>query len=86
MLLKVANDDALSYRNSNAWLIYHPNEGLIFKDLENVWQELKVVYHSDFKNLVYGALPNEADVLETLKRIKEKLSAIEWTIEIDIKE
>lgn len=85
MLLKVANDDVLSYRNSNAWLIYHPNEGLIFKDLENVWQELKVVYHGDFKNLVYGPLPNQADVFKTLKRIKEKLSAIEWTIEIDIK-
>ncbi len=85
MLLKVANDDVSSYRNSNAWLIYHPGEAFIFKDLDNVWQELKVVYQGDYKNLVYGALPNEADVLETLKRIKSRLSTIKWTIEIESK-
>jgi len=83
MLLKVANDDVASYKNSNEWLINHPNEALLFKDLENVWEALKVVYNGDFKNLVYGGtLPNEADVLATLKRIKERLSTIKWTIEI----
>jgi hypothetical protein len=30
MLLKVANDDVTSFRNNNKWLIYHPNEALIF--------------------------------------------------------
>lgn len=83
MLLKVANDDVASYKNSNEWLIHHPNEALLFKDLENVWAVLKIVYNGDFKNLVYGGtLPNEADVLATLKRIKERLATIKWTIEI----
>jgi Nucleotidyl transferase AbiEii toxin, Type IV TA system len=83
MLLKVANDDVASYKNSNEWLIHHPNEALLFKDLENVWAVLKVVYNGEFKNLVYGGtLPNEADVLATLKRIKERLATIKWTIEI----
>jgi hypothetical protein len=81
MLLKVANDDVASYKNSNEWLIHHPNEALLFKDLENVWAALKVVYNGDFKNLVYGGtLPNEADVLATLKRIKERMANIEWLI------
>lgn len=44
MLLKVANDDVASYKNSNEWLIYHPNEAIIFKNLEKVWEELKIVY------------------------------------------
>lgn len=83
MLLKVANDDVASYKNSNEWLIHHPNEALLFKDSENVWAVLKIVYNGDFKNLVYGGtLPNEADVLATLKRIKERLATIKWTIEI----
>lgn len=87
MLLKVANDDVASYKNSNEWLIHHPNEALLFKDVENVWAVLKVVYNGDFKNLVYGGtLPNEADVLATLKRIKERLATIKWTIEIANKE
>jgi hypothetical protein len=83
MLLKVANDDIVSFRNNNIWLNHHPKEALIFKDLENVWSELKPIYNSDFKNLVYGALPNNEAVLETLKMIKERLNAISWTIKID---
>jgi hypothetical protein len=86
MLIKVANDDVASFRNNNKWLNYHPNEALIFKDLENVWSELKIIYNGDFKNLVYGALPKEEAVLETLKMIQERLKAISWTIKIEPKE
>ena len=83
MLLKVANDDIVSFRNNNSWLNHHPKEALIFKDLENVWSSLKPIYDGDFRNLVYGALPNSEVVLETLKMIKERLNAISWTIKID---
>ena len=83
MLLKVANDDIVSFRNNNIWLNHHPKEALIFKDLENMWSELKTIYNDDFKNLVYGALPNNEAVLETLKMIQERLNAISWTIKID---
>jgi hypothetical protein len=80
MLLKVANDDVISFRNNNQWLVHHPNEALIFKDLENVWNELKATYNGDFKNLVYGELPKEEAILETLKIIQERLKAISWKI------
>lgn len=86
MLLKVANDDVASFKNNNQWLVYHPNEALIFKDLENVWYELKTIYNGDFKNLVYGELPKEEAILETLKMIQERLKAIFWTIKIEPKE
>lgn len=86
MLLKVANDDVASFRNNNKWLNYHPNEALIFKDLENIWSELKTIYNGDFKNLVYGALPKEEAVLKTLKMIQERLKTISWTIKIEPKE
>jgi len=86
MLLKVASDDVASFRNNNKWLNYHPNEALIFKDLENVWNELKTIYNGDFKNLVYGELPKEEAILETLKMIQERLKAISWTIKIEPKE
>lgn len=86
MLLKVANDDVASFRNNNNWLNYHPKEALIFKDLENVWSEMKTIYNGDFKNLVYGELPKEEAVLETLKIIQERLKTISWTIKIEPKE
>jgi len=75
MLLKVANDDVLSYRNNNGWLIYHPNKAIIFADLENVWSELKAVYNGDFRSLVFGDLPKDDDVLSTLQMIKKRLNA-----------
>lgn len=82
MLLKVANDDVISYKNNNKWLIHHPNKALIFKDLENVWSELKIIYSGDFKNLVYGELPKEEAVLGTLKMIQERLKNISWPMKI----
>ena len=83
MLLKVANDDIASFRNNNKWLNYHPNEAIIFKDLENVWNELKTIYNGDFKNLVYGELPKEEAILKTLKMIQERLKAVSWTIKTE---
>lgn len=85
MLLKVANDDVASFRNNNKWLVYHPSDALMFKDLENVWNELKTTYNGSFKNLVYGTLPDDTGILDTLRRIKERLAGIKWTIEIEKK-
>jgi hypothetical protein len=83
MLLKVANDDLASYKNNNEWLINHPNEALIFNDLENLWSELKTIYNGEFNNLVYGELPKDEAVLETLKMIQGRLKTIAWSIKID---
>ena len=85
MLLKVANDDVASFRNNNKWLNHHPSKALIFKDLENVWNELKTIYSGDFKNLVYGDLPAEIAVLETLKMIRERLKSISWSLKTETK-
>jgi hypothetical protein len=85
MLLKVANDDVVSFRNNNKWLIHHPNEALIFKNLESVWSEIKSTYAADFKSLVYGELPKEKGIADTLKMIRERLKAISWTIKIELK-
>ncbi len=82
MLIKVANDDIASFRNNNQWLIHHPNEALLFKDLDQVWNELRLAYYGDFKNMVYGNLPSDEEVLSTLKKIKARLTSINWTIKL----
>jgi hypothetical protein len=61
-----------------------PTVALIFQDLEVVWRELVVVYNGDFRNLVYGVLPNPNEILATLTEIKKRLQTIKWTIKIDI--
>lgn len=86
MLLKVARDDVASFRNNNQWLNHHPSQALMFKELDKVWNELKAIYKGDFKNLVYGNLPEETRVLETLKMIQERLKMISWTIKVELKQ
>jgi hypothetical protein len=81
MMLKVANDDAVSFRNNNQWLVHHPSKAMIFSDLENVWDELKPVYNSDFARLVYGVLPKDEEILQSLDLIRGRLKPIAWTIE-----
>ncbi len=83
MLLKVANDDVTSFRNNNQWLVYHPNNALIFRDLEGVWAELKTIYSGDFKKLVYGDFPQETAIMETLKMIQKRIKKISWSIKIE---
>ena len=82
MLLKVANDDVASYKNSNQWLIHHPNKAIIFRELESLWKQLAPTYNGAFRNLVFGNFPSETDVFKTLNSIKNRLSKIEWTIKI----
>jgi predicted nucleotidyltransferase component of viral defense system len=83
MLLKVANDDIVSYKNNNNWLQNHPNEAEIFKNIDNVWSVLRTTYNNEFRQLVFGNLPSDALVLDTLKAIKQRLSEIKWTVKID---
>jgi hypothetical protein len=85
MLLKVANDDVISFRNNNQWLVYHPKEAIIFAKLKEIWEELEPVYNGDFKNMVYGELPNSDSVLDTMEMIKKRLNKVEWTIKFDAK-
>ncbi|MBX2966206.1 MAG: nucleotidyl transferase AbiEii/AbiGii toxin family protein [Cyclobacteriaceae bacterium] len=83
MLLKVANDDVASFKNNNDWLIHHPSEALMFRELETVWNNLQAAYNGDFRKLVFANFPNDTDILTTFQRIKQRLSSIEWTIKIE---
>ena len=85
MLLKVAQDDVVSFKNNNEWLKNHPVNSLIFENPEKVWSDLKIVYESDFKNLVYGSFPNETELLNTLILIKKRIASIDWNIKLEKK-
>ena len=82
LLNKVAQDDVDSYRNDNLWLQHHPNDSWLFSDLEQSWNALKTYYTTDFGTLVIGELPPEAEILETLTKIKKRMELISWTIKL----
>ncbi len=80
LLVRVANDDMLSFKSGNEWLQNHPTEAIIFKESNNVWDKLRNTYFSTFNKLVYGELPNDTDILKTLKIINERMEKINWEI------
>lgn len=82
MIIKVANDDVISYKNDNAWLAYHPSKALIFSDSNMLRTELKKAYLDEFQNLVYGDLPEEKELFLTLNNLKERLFTIKWDVEV----
>lgn len=80
MLVRVAAEDKISFRNNNEWLKYHPNNSLMFFDVDRTWESLKAVYNGTFRSLVFGgSVPEESDVLDTLKRIRTRMESIPWT-------
>jgi len=81
LLIKVANDDFLSFKSGNEWLQNHPVKAMIFKESDSIWNKLKTTYFSTFSKLVYGELPNEKEILKTLKIIKERMERINWKIQ-----
>ncbi len=83
ILLKVAQDDVISFKNNNKWLENHPLKALFFDKLDEIWPELKTIYNTDFKGLVYGDLPPESEVVATMLLIKERISRIKWEIIIE---
>jgi predicted nucleotidyltransferase component of viral defense system len=82
MLLTVAQDDVESFKTDNSWLEHHPKEALIFSNLQPVWNELKETYNGSFKNLVFGELPSDNDVFNSLELVKKRLESIAWSVNL----
>ncbi|HQW95610.1 MAG TPA: nucleotidyl transferase AbiEii/AbiGii toxin family protein [Saprospiraceae bacterium] len=86
MLLKVGQDDVASYKSNNHWIKNHPNEALIFKNLEKTWGQVRPAYDAQFKAMVFGSeFPTADQILQTLKRIQLRLSLVEWTVTVEEK-
>jgi hypothetical protein len=82
LLIKVANDDVLSFKNNNSWLNHHPSNAIIFSKADETWDKIKSNYRTKFKDLVIGELPIETDLVATIKLIRDRLNKVKWEIEI----
>lgn len=80
MMIKVGEDDFIGYKNNNEWLKNHPGSAPIFDRPEKVWQEIAAAYQGAFKQMVYGELPSESDLLETLEKIGKRIGPIDWQV------
>ncbi len=80
LLLIVANEDRRSFKNNNKWLKKHPTQALVFTERNDVWNKLKNTYFSTFNKLVYGKLPSDNEILQTLNNLYNRMENIEWKI------
>lgn len=80
MILRVANDDLISFKNNNEWLANHPATAIIFSETTGTWNKIKDVYENNFSELVFGELPVETEIPKRLMIISERLQAIKWDI------
>jgi len=78
LLLKVRNDDIISFKNNNDWLKNHPSTAIIFSNPADIWHRIKTPYRTTFKELVIGELPDEEELIATLKQIQNRLVEINW--------
>ena len=82
MLNKVGQDDVASYKNDNEWLKFHPKDSRFFAKLDEIWEQLEPTYKTDFRNLVYGELPDSGKVKLSLERLKYRIEQIVWSVEV----
>lgn len=80
MLNQVGRDDDKAIPNDKEWLKSHPKDALFFADLESVWGKIKSTYNGTFKELLTGELPDDEEMLKSLKGIKKRVSEINWQI------
>jgi predicted nucleotidyltransferase component of viral defense system len=80
MIVKVGEDDFIGYKNNNEWLKNHPGSAIIFDSPEKVWPHIMNAYQGSFKQMVYGELPPESDLLDTLSKISARIKPIGWHI------
>ncbi len=83
MLIRVGNDDAISFKNNNKWLKIHPAKALLFSKSVEVWSKLKRTYLTKFKGLVYGNLPDEKNMLKTIEKVSKQLENVNWKLKFE---
>jgi predicted nucleotidyltransferase component of viral defense system len=80
LLITVGKDDVVSFKNNNEWLQNHPAVAIAFSKPEDTWDKIKNTYRTIFKELVIGNMPEEADLVKTLKQAHSRLQKVKWSI------
>ncbi len=80
MLIKTGQDDIVSYKNNNEWLLKHPADAICFSKIEETWKDLRSVYYGNFQDIVIGVLPHESDIIESITIIYKRLKNISWDL------
>jgi predicted nucleotidyltransferase component of viral defense system len=81
MMMRVAKDDIVSFKNNNKWVYEHPSLSLIFKQPQETWDKINTNYQGVFNDLVFGELPSQEAMVETIIKVADRLKKIEWKLD-----
>jgi Nucleotidyl transferase AbiEii toxin, Type IV TA system len=81
LITRVGKDDIVSFKNNNSWLKNHPATAIVFSRPDDTWDRIKNTYRTTFKELVLGAIPAEASLINTLKQIHSRLEKVHWVLD-----
>jgi len=82
-MIHAGTEDLIKKHNMaafNEWLKNHPGSAIIFDSPEKVWSHIMKAYQGSFKQMVYGELPSESDLLDTLGKISKRIKPIDWQV------
>ena len=79
MLQKIGKDDFISYKQQYMVEKY-PCTAIIYWAPEMTWNRIKNTCRSTFKDLVIGVLPDENNLVDSLKEIKARMDLFDWEI------
>jgi len=82
LLNMVGKDDILTYKNNNGWLSAPPQNAIIYAEPEATWAAIRQPYRTTFKDLVTGKLPEEGELVATIKHVAERLRSVAWNVGI----
>jgi len=68
-LKSTLKDDMLSPVGNKDWISRPFMEAEIFGAPQKVWPELSSVYHADFKDMMFGPLPSQEQILKSLELV-----------------
>lgn len=81
MLIRVGKDDKDKYKNNAEWIDIHPSESIVFSDVEDCWGKISGSYKTSFSEMVYGELPQEKIIIESLKKISTRINRVDWKLQ-----
>jgi predicted nucleotidyltransferase component of viral defense system len=81
MLIRVGKDDKDKYKNNAEWIDIHPSESIVFSDVEDCWGKISGSYKTSFSEMVYGELPQEKIIIESLKKISKRINRVDWNLQ-----
>ena len=81
MLQQVGKDDDKSIPNNKEWINQHPSNAIIFKEYTTVWDTVRKIYITTFKELVTGKLPSDEAILAMLRFLADRITEVIWDVE-----